>query len=205
VLAPADRRLLLDALAPPAGYELDQAIGTTYTLDLLALLRVPLAATTLPWSEGDGEPVSNPFALLSALRRHADRISLFCHAGAIKVPPRQQPLFTFLEGCVNQVLPPRGGTFHPKLWLLRFTEQGGSAVAYRLLVLSRNLTFDRCWDIALVLDGRRIDRKRAFALNHPLGDLVAALPAMAQAAGTPLTEVTAGRIDLIADEVRRVR
>jgi len=57
---------------------------------LLELLRVPLAATILPWSEGDGEPVSNPFALLSALRRHAYRISLFCHAGAIKVPPRRE-------------------------------------------------------------------------------------------------------------------
>src|SRR3954454_4413963 len=64
VLAPADRRLLLDALAPPLGYELDEAIGTSYTLDLLALLRVPLAATALPWAEGDGAPLSNPFALL---------------------------------------------------------------------------------------------------------------------------------------------
>src|SRR4051794_40264100 len=137
---------------------LDEAIGTTYTLDLLALLRVPLAATALPWAEGDGAPLSNPFALLSALRRYAGRISLFCHAGAIKVPPRQQPLFTFLEPCVNQVVPPRGGIFHPKLWLLRFVEQDGPAVAYRLLVLSRNLTFDRCWDIALALDGQLTQR-----------------------------------------------
>ena len=205
MLAPGDRRLLLDALAPPPGYGLDQAIGTTYTLDLLALLRVPLAATALPWSEGDGEPVANPFALLAALRRHADRISLFCHAGAIKVPPRQQPLFTFLEGCVNQVIPPRGGVFHPKLWLLRFIENDGGDVAYRLLVLSRNLTFDRCWDIALVLDGHHTGRTRAFATNHPLGNLIAALPKMAEAAGAPVTGVTASRIDLLADEVRRVR
>jgi hypothetical protein len=27
---------------------------------------------------------------LSALRRHADRISLFCHVGAIKVPTRRE-------------------------------------------------------------------------------------------------------------------
>jgi hypothetical protein len=205
VLGPSDRRLLLDALAPPDGYELDQAIGTTYTLDLVALLRVPLAATTLPWSEGDGEPVSNPFALLSALRRHADRISLFCHAGAIKVPPRQQPLFTFLEGCVNQVVPPRGGVFHPKLWLLRFIDRDGGPVAYRLLVLSRNLTFDRCWDIALVLDGELTGRSRAIAINHPLADLLAALPAMARSGGNPVTAPTAARVELLADEARRVR
>lgn len=197
--------MLLDALAPPEGYELDQAVGTTFTLDLVALLRVPLAATTLPWSEGDGEPVSNPFALLAALRRHADRISLFCHAGAIKVPAGLQPLFTLLEGCVNQVVAPRGGFFHPKLWLMRFKEREGAAVAYRLIVLSRNLTFDRCWDIALVLDGDLIDRRNAFALNHPLADLVAALPGMAEAAHVPVNEATAARVDLLAAEVRRVR
>ena len=203
MLAPADRRLLLDAVAPPDGFGLDQAIGTTYTLDLLALLRVPLAATTLPWSEGDGEPVSNPFALLSALRSHADRISLFCHAGAIKVPPAQQSLFAFLEGCVNQVVPPRGGIFHPKLWLLRFAERDGSAIAYRLLVLSRNLTFDRCWDIALVLDGKRTGRVRK--VNDPLSELLSALPQMATAAGRPIDAATAARVAQLGEEVRRVQ
>src|SRR6516162_9826339 len=74
--AGSDRRLLLDALSPEPDWSFDQAIGTTYTLDLLAPLRVPLAATTLPWSEADGEPLANPFALLSALRQHASRISL---------------------------------------------------------------------------------------------------------------------------------
>lgn len=203
MLAPSDRRLLLDALAPPDGFRLDQAVGTTYTLDLLALLRVPLAATTLPWSEGDGEPVSNPFALLSALRSHADRISLFCHAGAIKVPPAQQSLFAFLESCVNQVVPPRGGVFHPKIWLLRFTERDGDTVAYRLLVLSRNLTFDRCWDIALALDGLRTGRVKK--LNDPLSELVAALPEMAEAAAQPVSDATAARVALLAEEVRRIQ
>lgn len=202
MLIPSDRRLLLDALAPPEGFGLDQAVGTTYTLDLLALLRVPLAATSLPWSEADGAPVSNPFALLSALRSHADRITLFCQAGAIKVPPRQQTLFAFLEGCVNQVLPPRGGVFHPKLWLLRFTRASDDTVVYRLLVLSRNLTFDRCWDIALVLDGKLTNG--VHRINRPLGDLLASLPAMAQAAGQALTPTTGKRIALMDDEVRRI-
>src|SRR5262249_34266361 len=34
MLAPADRRLLLDVLAPPGGYTLDHGVGTTYMLDL---------------------------------------------------------------------------------------------------------------------------------------------------------------------------
>jgi hypothetical protein len=85
-LAPADRRLLFGVLEPPEDHRLDHAIGTTFTLDLLALLRVPLAATTLPWSGPDGGRVENPFALLAALRQNAARISLYCHAGMTKVP-----------------------------------------------------------------------------------------------------------------------
>src|SRR6266536_1505684 len=43
VLGPEDRRLATDCLRPPDGYGLDQAIGTTFTLDLLAVIAAPLA------------------------------------------------------------------------------------------------------------------------------------------------------------------
>jgi hypothetical protein len=206
MLAPADRRLLLDVLAPPEGYALDQALGTTYTLDLLALLRVPLAATALPWSGAQGEPVNNPFALLTALRRNAGKVSLYCHAGATKVPARHIPLLAFLEDAVHPVTPPKnGGLFHPKLWLLRFTPDAPEdAVWYRLVVLSRNLTFDRSWDVALMLDGELVDRQRGFSLNRPLAEFITALPPMAEAAGTELNESARRRAALLADEVRRV-
>ena len=172
MLAPVGRRLLLDVLAPPDGYSLDHGVGTTYTLDLLALLRVPLAATTLPWSGSGGGPVNNPFALLTALRRNAGRISLFCHAGATKVPANHIPLLAFLESSVHPVTPPtRGGVFHPKCWLLRFApEHEDEPVRYRLLVLSRNLTFDRSWDVALALDVELLGREDALVpelARHP--------------------------------------
>jgi hypothetical protein len=206
MLAPADRRLLLDVLAPPDGYTLDHGVGTTYTLDLLALLRVPLAATALPWSGSGGGPVDNPFALLTALRRNAGRISLFCHAGATKVPANHIPLLAFLESSVHPVTPPtRGGVFHPKCWLLRFApEYEDEPVRYRLLVLSRNLTFDRSWDVALSLDGELLKRQRRNSPNRPLADFFAALPAMAQAAGHDLPSVAQERIELVTSEVRRV-
>lgn len=206
MLAPADRRLLLDVLAPPDGYRLDHALGTTYTLDLLALLRVPLAATTLPWAGREGEPVNNPFALLTALRRNAGKVSLYCHAGATKVPARHVSLLAFLEDAVHPVTPPRpGGVFHPKVWVLRFApDDADEPVRYRLAVLSRNLTFDRSWDVALALDGELRARRRAFASNRPLSDFIAALPLMARAAGTVLSAAATERAALLADEVRRV-
>lgn len=207
MLAPADRRLLLDVLAPPHGYTLDHGVGTTYTLDLLALLRVPLAATALPWSGSGGGPVDNPFALLTALRRNAGRISLFCHAGATKVPAHHIPLLAFLESSVHPVTPPiPGGVFHPKCWLLRFApEHDDEPVRYRLLVLSRNLTFDRSWDVALSLDGELLERQRRNSPNRPLADFFAALPRMAQAAGHDLPAAAQARIELLTSEVRRVK
>jgi len=206
MLAPVDRRLLLDVLAPPDGYSLDHGVGTTYTLDLLALLRVPLAATTLPWSGSGGGPVNNPFALLTALRRNAGRISLFCHAGATKVPANHIPLLAFLENSVHPVTPPMpGGVFHPKCWLLRFApEYEDEPVRYRLLVLSRNLTFDRSWDVALALEGELLERQRRSNPNRPLSDFFSALPAMSQAAGQELPSATQERIELLTSEVRRV-
>ena len=43
MLEPNERQLLLDCLRPPDGYALDRAVGTTYSLDLYALLSVPVA------------------------------------------------------------------------------------------------------------------------------------------------------------------
>ena len=52
MLEPRDRLLLFEALKPPEGFHFDQGIGTTYSLDLLALLTAPLAFT---WFEQQGD------------------------------------------------------------------------------------------------------------------------------------------------------
>jgi len=51
MLSTRDRRLLLDALRPPTGYQLDRGIGSTFSLDLLALLTAPLAFTFFDWED----------------------------------------------------------------------------------------------------------------------------------------------------------
>ena len=202
MLEPQDRRLLFESLRPPAGYTLDRAVGTTFSLDLLALLAVPLAFTMFDRQDDGGSRIADPLALLEAVRRHADRITVFCQAGQTYVPRRSEALYGYLEGSVVEVLPPNPtGLFHPKVWVLRFSAPAGP-VLYRLLVMSRNLTFDRSWDVMLVLDGELVDRKNAFAKNHPLGDFVAALPSMAV---HPLPTPVRSDIDRIQDELRRVR
>ena len=202
MLNPRERHLLLESLRPPEGYTLSYAIGTSYSLDLMALLTVPLAFTFYDWEDNDGQVTSEPLALLESLRRHANKLSLFCHAGAIKLPPSAQRLVAYLERSVIGVLPKKeGAIFHPKIWVLRY-EGNEPDVKYRFLCLSRNLTFDRSWDTVLVIDGVLEQRKRAFAENHPLGDFIAALPNLAVSHVSAATKKELARV---SDEVRRVK
>lgn len=164
MLAPDDRSVLLDLLRPPAGMRLDVGVATTFTLDLEAALVAPLAFASFD-AAGPGDPI----AALEAVRSVADRLTIFCQAGAMRVPQAASDLFAFLEPMVHEVRRPRPGfLFHPKLWALRFTDDDGHQAA-RLLVPTRNLTNDASWDAALRLDGP-IGRPHGF--NRPLADLV---------------------------------
>lgn len=208
VLDPQSRRLLLDALRPPDGYRLDFAIGTTFTLDLLALLTVPLGFTGFsPEGEvGADVPPADPLLLLRTLRLYADRLSVFCQAGRISAPRAGQLLFASLEEAVIPVAAPtKGGVFHPKLWVLRFLpdqEADENGVRYRVICLSRNLTFDRSWDSVLVLDGQLMERTRAYATNRPLADFVLALPKLAIRKEVPSR--TIANVRTAGDELLRV-
>lgn len=202
MLEPQQRRLLLDALRPPEGYELQAAVGTTYSLDLVAVLSTPLAFSLFDLQDSDGEPAADPIALLEALRRHIDRISIFCQAGGIAVPRKSKLLFGYLEDSVHEVVPPdAAGVFHPKVWLLRFSSASG-AVRYRLLCGTRNLTYDRSWDSLLVLEGELSDRKNAYSMNHPLGEFFETLPELCV---RPLAAERATEVQRMAYEVRRVQ
>lgn len=179
MLEPQDRLLFTEALRPPQGFELSWAVGTTYTLDLVALMAAPLAFALFDWESDDAHRGPDPLALLEALRRYTGRMTVFVHAGQIAVPKPQEFLLSYLEDSVVEATAPvRGGLFHPKLWLLRFSGDD-ETVLYRFVCLSRNLTFDRCWDTGVVLDGSLVERQNAFSMNRPLSDFVAALARMA--------------------------
>ena len=79
VLAPQDRTPLLDALRPPSDFVLHTAIGTTFSLDLVALLSASVGFTFFELDEsGESMGDNTPLALLEAIRRHAGQILVFC-------------------------------------------------------------------------------------------------------------------------------
>lgn len=190
MLNPQERTLLREALRPPDGYSLDQAIMTTYSLDLMALLSIPLAFSVFHLEEHRERLEANPLALLNALRQYSSRIVVFCQAGQIAVPRKTQLLLGYMENSVVEVSSPRGGVFHPKLSIIKYARNSEEAedpdlsgepdVVYRCLCGTRNLTFSRAWDTLLVLDGKLHQaRRNAFARNHELSNFVAALPSFA--------------------------
>lgn len=207
MLKPDERAPLLELLRPPLGYQLDQAVGTSFSLDLLAAITVPLAFALFDWENKEGKVGADPLALLEALRRYGDRLTIFSHSGQIQLPTKYPPLVPWLEESICSVVPkdPKG-VFHPKVWALRFTKPNATRddkVLYRVLCMSRNLTFDRSWDTVVALDGELTDRERAFADNRPLSEFFAELARLKSQ--RPLSAARRAAIAKIADELLRVK
>lgn len=202
MLKPDSRSHLMELLRPPEDCKFDRAIGTTFSLDLMSAMMLPLSFVFFDWESEDGK-LFDPLALLEALRLNGDRFSVFCQAGNIRLPAKYSPLVTFLEPCIHEVQPRDSeGVFHPKVWVVRYVHKDGS-IKYRVLCLSRNLTFDHSWDTVVALDGEYDEgRTNAIAANRPLAEFVEALPDFCLHRLTPARRKST---DLIADELLRVR
>lgn len=173
---------------------MSRAVALTFTLDLESLLVAPLAFAAHGLRESP-----DPIAVMEGVRRCADRIDVFCQAGQIVVPSGASALLAFVEPMVHQVHRPKPGhLFHPKLWVLRFLDNATGVISLRLLVLSRNLTKDRSWDVCLRLDGAIGTRPRAD--NRPLVDLL--LHAV-RLAVTPLPAARHAAIEALGEDLRR--
>lgn len=198
MLQPDNRLTLIDALRPPPGHEVDRVIGTTFSLDLQAALTAP-AAFAFVQTTATGERDMEPIELLHSIRRHAARIVLFCQGGQIALPG-QNRLLPFLEGTIIPVGAPKGGVFHPKIWVLRFATPEGDSVRYRLLCASRNLTFDRSWDTVLRLD--QANTSDNGAVLDGLGAFVRALPGLA---ARPMDDDQRKQVHELGRELEAVR
>jgi hypothetical protein len=195
MLAPEIRVALLEQLRPPVGYTLDAAVATTFTLDLSAALIPPLAFAAFGMSSAP-----DPVAALEAVRSCADRMDIFAQGGELIVPRQPSDLMAFLEPMVHEVrLPRRGRLFHPKVWLLRYRSPD-DAPRYRLLCMTRNLTNDHSWDLALRLDGTDTGKRRP--ANRPLVKFVQALSDFAR---TSLPQDRRDRVAQLAADVYRVK
>ena len=198
MLSPDARSLYTGAVTAPPGYVFDQAIATTYSLDpeTLLLLSAHIALARRPSANQ-----ADPIGILESLRRLSGCLSVYVDRDHIKAPLRESVLYGLLEPVIAQVKAPRGGVFHPKIWVLRFVEpDADSPPLIRLLVLSRNITYDRSWDIALVLEG--CPGGRFIAANRSLGEFIRLLPELV---AEPVSEPRKHQAAMIAEEVRKTK
>lgn len=198
-LDPEQRTLYGANLQPPAGYIFDAAVATTFSLDFETALAVPVSLALFA-AENREDILTHPLALLEGAERIAGRLLVFSDAGHIQAHTRPHSrLCSLLERIIVEVAAPSGGAFHPKIWALRFKPvRSDEPTRLRLLVLSRNLTRDRSWDIALTLNG--VVARRPQALNRPLADLIRRLPDFATAG---LPEGARDLTEEIAEDLRR--
>jgi hypothetical protein len=198
-LDPEQRMLYGANLQPPAGYVFDAAVATTYSLDFETALAVPVSLALFA-AENRDDILSHPLALLEGAERIAGRLVVFTDAGHIQASARPHSrLCSLLERIVVEVAAPQGGAFHPKMWALRFTPlRPEDPARLRLIILSRNLTRDRSWDIAASFDG--VITKQPKAANRGLADFLRRLPDLATAGAPDGTSTLVGEI---VEDLRR--
>jgi len=176
MLSPDNRSLYTEALSPPAGFVLDTAVAATFSMDLMTLLSVPLQLV-LQSTEDCDALMKDPVTLYEALQRATRRVHVFAQQGRIQAPRQHHSLYGLLEPMIIEVAAPGGGVFHPKMWLLKFVATGGDGTAYRLMLPSKNLTADRAWDAALILDGYPDNKEHKNGVE--LAEFVERLPGLA--------------------------
>ena len=99
------------------------------------------------------------------------KLSVFCNIGCIKVPKTESRLFTLLEDSIHEVRMPKSTyNFHPKLWVLQYHNINDSRILIKIVVMSRNLTFDQSMDIAIEMTG--FVGSKANPKNQPIADIL---------------------------------
>jgi hypothetical protein len=111
------RQNFLDLLRPPAGYRLESAIGTTYSLDFVALTAALLALVDAE-TESD-ESSTKHIDSLHAITRLADRVRVFVNRGQISGPRQVSRVTVLYDRIVQEVCLPEG-CFHPKVWVTHY-------------------------------------------------------------------------------------
>lgn len=183
-LDPAATTYFTELLAPPNGMSFEQAIGTTFTLDLETALIPPLMVMGLTKSKEDAR--SHGPNLAFNLRHAVDRMTVFMEAGHLSNRRADDEIHVLLAPMLREVLVPRTKnghrSFHPKVWVVHFTPfDSKSDGVIRVIISSRNLTRSISRDAMVMLEGRVSPKK--IALNAPLADFLRSLPALVVSQG----------------------
>ncbi len=178
-----DRFDYKEILKAPPNYHFNFAITTTYSLDLEALMEV-LIALGLD-EEIESNLTKHEFYSLSSIMNMMENIAIFCDASKIhfKDISKKNIFLSLFDGIITPIKTKfnkkynKYPAFHPKMWVVRYVSKTDfSDIKYRVIILSKNLTFDRSYDTAFILEGeykkviktKKVNREK----NKPLKDFL---------------------------------
>lgn len=173
------RQNFLDLLRPPAGYRLESAVGTTYSLDFVALTAALLALVDAEVESG--ECATKHIDSLHAITRLADRVRIFVNRGQISGPRQVSRVTVLYDRIIQEICLPQG-CFHPKVWVTHYRPRKRPGAAerpgiVRIICASRNLTISQCWEAFVAFDGREGRGKVAGTINSGIRAFLARLVA----------------------------
>lgn len=173
-----NRNSVIDMFRPPAGYLLEQAVGTSYSVDFVSLTSVMLAFADAEIDEENH--VSIPQQLF-AFTRLSERLKLFVNRGSILLSGVRDSsrICAIYDSLLEEVSLP-DGSFHPKLWFLSYKpkqtpENADAKPIHRLVVGSRNLTLSNSWELAAKLEGQLTPAKRRASIGGVLAKYLKAI------------------------------
>jgi hypothetical protein len=205
---PANVTFFTQLLAPPEGMIFQQAVGTTFTLDLETALIPPLMVLGL--TKGNDDARSQGAKLALNLRHAVERMTVFMEAGHLSSRRAEDEIHSLLAPMLREVLVPKskGGhrSFHPKVWVVHYkgTEPRSTDVV-RVIISSRNLTRSMSRDAMVMLEGKVVNRQQP--RNAPIADFLRALPpiVVSQGAEGEPAALTSAAIETLASLLERTR
>lgn len=164
--------LYTQLLQPDEGYQVDFAVGCTFSVNMDGLVAVPLALSGM----GDAKTLNQQTAMyvMEGILRCSEKFVLFCNKGFIHVPANCQPLHSLMENSVVEVSNPSNplANFHPKMWVIRLRpKESNAADVIKLIVMSRNLTFTKELDVALAVKGK-VNKGESYDKNKPVANFL---------------------------------
>lgn len=157
-----------EVLRPELGWQVDHAILSTYSTDLVVLVT---ALISLSGSNLDQRSKGSRVELVRAIEVLRDRVRVLAQAGRVSLPGAPRTILGVLDDFVleidaNEIT----HSWHPKAALMRYTAIGSPEnVQWRLWIGSRNLTRAMNWEAGLVMASRADGRGRKVVGVSELG------------------------------------
>lgn len=162
-----------DVLRPPEGWQVDHAILTTYSADLVVVATALLALTG---SDLDYRRTGSRVELVKAIESLGGRVRVLAQANRVAIPRKACSILKLMDNFVR-VVPTDENTrsWHPKIALVRYHRKDDPTDRqWRVWIGSRNLTHAMNLDAGLVLTSRADGHGQTVSGLSELGrDLVA--------------------------------